>query len=107
MQDLFMRLTLDTICKIGFGVNVGSLSPLLQEVPFAKAFDECSRLIIRRYIDTFWKVKRALNIGAEAQLRKKIHVLDSFLYNIIETRHADMDAAKALGQSEVIRASSA
>ncbi|CAM6012359.1 unnamed protein product [Sphagnum balticum] len=101
LQDLFMRLTLDTICKIGFGVNVGSLSPLLQEVPFAKAFDECSRLIIRRYIDTFWKVKRALNIGAEAQLRKKILVLDSFLYNIIETRHADMDAAKALGQSEV------
>ncbi|CAM6042745.1 unnamed protein product [Sphagnum compactum] len=101
LQDLFMRLTLDSICKIGFGVEIGCLSPSLPEVPFAKAFDECNRLVIRRYIDIFWKIKRALNIGTEAQLRKNIQVMDSFLYKVIETRRADVDAAKALHQSEV------
>ncbi len=107
MQDLFMRLTLDSICKIGFGVEIGCLSPSLPEVPFAKAFDECNRLVIRRYIDIFWKIKRALNIGTEAQLRKNIQVMDSFLYKVIETRRADEDAAKALHQSEVIKSSTA
>lgn len=96
-----MRLTLDSICKIGFGVDIGSLSPLLPAIPFARAFDEANRLIIRRYIDFTWKLKRYLNVGAEAQLRQCVQVVDSFIYKVIETRRAEMDAARALDQSQV------
>ncbi|CAM6108971.1 unnamed protein product [Calypogeia fissa] len=90
MQDCFMRLTLDSICKVGFGVDIGYLTPELPALPFATAFDEGQRLIIRRYIDVFWKIKRALNIGVEARLKSCIHVMDTFLYDIIDKRRREM-----------------
>ncbi|KAJ7529974.1 hypothetical protein O6H91_15G073300 [Diphasiastrum complanatum] len=90
LQDLFMRLTLDSICKIGFGVDVGCLTPSLPIIPFAAAFDEANELLIRRYVDFTWKIKRALNIGSEARLRKCIEVVNSFLYEVIEARRAEM-----------------
>ncbi|KAJ7195390.1 hypothetical protein O6H91_Y511700 [Diphasiastrum complanatum] len=90
LQDLFMRLTLDSICKIGFGVDVGCLSPSLPTVPFAAAFDDANVRIIRRYVDFTWKIKRALNVGEEAKLRKCIAVVNSFIYKVIEARRAEM-----------------
>eukprot|EP00250_Pteridium_aquilinum_P024509 c29186_g1_i1 orf=171-1754(+) len=95
LQDLFMRLTLDSICEVGFGVDPESLSPELPAVPFANGFDEANRLIIRRYVDFFWKVKRALNVGAEAQLRKCVQVVDDFIYGVINTRRAELKAAQS------------
>lgn len=98
-----MRLTLDSICKVGFGVDIGSLSPSLPAIPFANAFDEANRLIVRRYIDPFWKLKRTLTIGGEAKLKKCINVVDTFIYKVIETRRAEMSAASTLDQDKVIR----
>ncbi|KAG6553429.1 hypothetical protein Mapa_005164 [Marchantia paleacea] len=100
LQDLFMRLTLDSICKVGFGVDIGSLSPMLPAIPFANAFDEANRLIVRRYIDMFWKLKRTLNIGGEGKLKKCINVVNSFIYKVIETRRAEMSAASTLDQDK-------
>ncbi|KAJ7528430.1 hypothetical protein O6H91_15G003300 [Diphasiastrum complanatum] len=101
LQDLFMRLTLDSICKVGFGVDVGCLSPLLPKVPFATAFDEANELVIKRYIDVFWKLKRALNVGSEARLRQCVQVIDSFLYKVIETRKVELNCANAIDHGEV------
>ncbi|BBN19245.1 protein MpCYP704-like20 [Marchantia polymorpha subsp. ruderalis] len=97
-KDLFMLLTLDSICRVGFGVDIGSLSPSLPAIPFAIAFDEANRLIVRRYIDLFWKLKRTLNIGGEAKLKKCIHVVESFIYKVIETGRAEMSATFTLDQ---------
>ncbi|KAI5067023.1 hypothetical protein GOP47_0017551 [Adiantum capillus-veneris] len=94
LQDLFMRLTLDSICEVAFGVDPESLSPELPSVPFANAFDEANRLIIRRYVDIFWKVKRALNLGAEARLRRCVQVVDDFIYGVINTRRAELKDAQ-------------
>ena len=85
-----MRLTLDTICKIGFGVDLGSLSPELPELPFAKAFDDSNKLIIRRYVDYTWKIKRFLNVGAEAKLRECVECVNTFIYGVINTRRAEI-----------------
>lgn len=95
MQDLFMRLTLDSICKIGFGVDMGNLSPLLPEVPFAAAFDKANYIVTLRFVDPFWKLKRLLNIGSEALLKKSLHVVDDFTYHVIRTRRAEMESSKA------------
>ncbi|MCO5613015.1 hypothetical protein L7F22_067288 [Adiantum nelumboides] len=95
LQDLFMCLTLDSICEVGFGVDPESLSPELPSVPFANAFDEANRLIIRRYVDVFWKVKRTLNLGAEARLRKCVQVVDDFIYGVINRRRAELKDAQS------------
>lgn len=98
MQDLFMRLTLDSICNIGFGVSLGSLSPDLPEVPFMKAFDDSNKLIIRRYVDYTWKIKRSLNVGGEAKLRKCVETVDGFIYNVINTRRLELKTSQDSGE---------
>ncbi|KAK1286098.1 hypothetical protein QJS10_CPB20g01579 [Acorus calamus] len=91
IQDLFMRSTLDSIFKVGFGVELDSLSGLNEEGRrFAKAFDESSELILRHYIDFTWKIKRFFNIGSEAKLRKNVQVLDDLVYRVIQQKRESM-----------------
>ncbi|KAJ6851147.1 cytochrome P450 704C1-like [Iris pallida] len=87
IQDLFMKSTLDSIFQVGFGVELDSLSGSNQEGNrFAKAFDVASDMILWRYIDIFWKVKKYLGIGSEAELKKNIKVIDDFVYKVIRSK---------------------
>ncbi|KAH7300159.1 hypothetical protein KP509_24G047200 [Ceratopteris richardii] len=90
LQDLFMRITLDSICQVGFGVSLGSLSPELPDIPFAKAFDTVNEIITIRFFNAFWPIERALNIGKEKILKKEVGVLNSFTANIIHQRRLEL-----------------
>jgi len=82
-----MRSTLDSIFQVGFGVQLDTLSRTSEEGSrFAKAFDIASDLILWRYVDIFWKIKRFLRIGSEAELRENIRVIDDFIYQLIESK---------------------
>ncbi|XP_024517947.1 cytochrome P450 704B1 [Selaginella moellendorffii] len=102
LQDLFLRLTLDSICKIGFGVEIGCLRPDLPLIPFAHAFDYGNTLIIRRYIDMFWKIKRFFNAGSERELKRCIRVMDDFLYRVIERRRQELKQSKDVGRPDIL-----
>lgn len=70
MQDLLMKSTLDSIFKVGFGVELNTLSGLDDSVSsFTKAFDDSNAIVYWRYVDILWKVKRFLNVGLEASLK--------------------------------------
>jgi cytochrome P450 len=97
MQDLFMRMTLDSICKVGFGVEIGTLYLQLPENPFARAFDTANIVVTLRFIDPLWRVKRFLLIGSEALLNQSIQAVDSFTYSVIRKRKAEIEKAKANG----------
>ncbi|CAD5316750.1 unnamed protein product [Arabidopsis thaliana] len=84
MQELLMRMTLDSICKVGFGVEIGTLAPELPENHFAKAFDTANIIVTLRFIDPLWKMKKFLNIGSEALLGKSIKVKHDILSRFIE-----------------------
>ncbi|KAL0801344.1 hypothetical protein Bca101_056520 [Brassica carinata] len=90
MQELLMRMTLDSICKVGFGVEIGTLAPELPENRFAKAFDTANIIVTLRFIDPLWKMKKYLNIGSEALLGKSIKVVDDFTYSMIRRRKAEI-----------------
>ncbi|XP_002963764.2 cytochrome P450 704B1 [Selaginella moellendorffii] len=90
MQDLFMRMTLDSICKLGFGVEIGTLSASLPENKFAIAFDNANAWVTNRFVDPFWKVGSLLKLGREAQLAKNAKIVDDFTYNVIKTRRAEL-----------------
>eukprot|EP01018_Ginkgo_biloba_P037642 Gb_34117 [translate_table: standard] len=90
MQDMFMRMTFDSICEVGFGVEICSLSPSLPNVPFASAFDSCNSIIASRYGDPLWKFKKLFNIGMEAKLKEDRSVIDGFIYGIIQRRREAM-----------------
>ncbi|KAL0551679.1 hypothetical protein IC582_010768 [Cucumis melo] len=94
MQELLTRMTLDSICKVGFGVEIGSLAPNLPENKFAKAFDTANMIVTLRFIDPLWKIKRFLNLGSEALLDKSIKIIDDFTYSVIATRKKEIQEAQ-------------
>ncbi|XP_048132559.1 cytochrome P450 704C1-like [Rhodamnia argentea] len=87
MQDVLMRCTLDSIFKVGFGVELNCLEGSSKEGrAFMKAFDEANALTYRRYVDPAWKLKRLLKIGSEARLRNNIKLIDNFVHQLIRTK---------------------
>ncbi|GMI66907.1 cytochrome P450, family 704, subfamily A, polypeptide 2 [Hibiscus trionum] len=87
IQDLFLKSTLDSIFKVGFGVELDSIcGSNVEGKEFATAFDDSSALTLFRYVDIFWKIKRFLNIGSEAALKKSKKVVDDFVYKLIHSK---------------------
>ncbi|KAA8532963.1 hypothetical protein F0562_032920 [Nyssa sinensis] len=93
MQELLMRMTLDSICKVGFGVEIGTLAPHLPDNHFAQAFDTANIIVTLRFIDPLWKIKKFLNVGSEAVLDQSIKNIDDFTYSVIQKRKAEIEAA--------------
>nr|GMD29616.1 cytochrome P450 704B1 [Ipomoea batatas] len=99
MQDLLMRMTLDSICKVGFGVEIGTLAPNLPENRFAKAFDAANIIVTLRFIDPLWKIKKFLNVGSEAILDQSIRTIDDFTYAVIRKRKAEIEETQKTEKS--------
>jgi hypothetical protein len=89
-QDVLMRLTLESICHIGFGVRLGALtsadgSPEASE--FAKAFDLANQVAAERFLSpVIWKVKRMLRIGGEGKMVKAVEGINRFADGVIRRR---------------------
>lgn len=87
MQDLFMKATLDSISKVAFGVKLDSMCGSNEEgTKFGSAFDDASAMTLYRYVDIFWTIKKSLNIGSEATLKRCIKVVDDFVYKLIHSK---------------------
>ncbi|KAB2630116.1 cytochrome P450 704C1-like [Pyrus ussuriensis x Pyrus communis] len=87
IQDLFLKATLDSIVKILLGIELDTLYGTNEEcIRFANAFDEGNEMTMYRYFDFTWKIRRFLNIGSEAVLKKNIKVVDQFIYNLINSK---------------------
>ncbi|XP_059278339.1 cytochrome P450 704B1 [Lycium ferocissimum] len=102
MQDLLMRMTLDSICKVGFGVEIGTLDPNLPENSFAKAFDAANVIVTLRFIDPLWKIKKFLNIGSEAILDQSIRTIDDFTYSVIRKRKAEIETNEKVNKHDLL-----
>ncbi|PIM98252.1 Cytochrome P450 CYP4/CYP19/CYP26 subfamily [Handroanthus impetiginosus] len=103
MQELLMRMTLDSICKVGFGVEIGTLAPNLPDNQFAKAFDTANIIVTLRFINPLWKVKKFLNVGSEAVLDQSIKTIDDFTYSVIKRRKAEIEETLGINKDEKIK----
>ncbi|XP_020248619.1 cytochrome P450 704C1-like [Asparagus officinalis] len=91
INDLFMKSTLDSIFKVGFGVELDTLSGSNKDGKiFAQAFDDSSAQLLRRFVDVLWKMKRFLNVGLEAKMKKDIKFIDNFVYTLINKKIEQM-----------------
>ncbi|XP_044505318.1 cytochrome P450 704C1-like [Mangifera indica] len=87
MQNLFMKATLDSVFKVILGIDLDALSGTYEEgARFTQAFDTANGFTSYRFVDFFWKIKRFLNIGSEAKLKKSIKVVDDFVYKLIKSK---------------------
>ncbi|XP_057852061.2 cytochrome P450 704C1 isoform X2 [Cryptomeria japonica] len=93
-RGLLLKSTMDSICKVGFGIEMNSLSKSNSgsEASFARAFDTANGMVLWRYLDITWKFKRYFNIGSEAILRESIETVDDFIYKIIQSRRQEISA---------------
>ncbi|PRQ59949.1 putative abieta-7,13-dien-18-ol hydroxylase [Rosa chinensis] len=87
IQDLFMKSTLDSIIKILLGNELDSISGKDDEGNrFSHAFESGQEATLYRLFDMFWKIKRFLNIGKEAELKKNIKEIDQFVNKLIKSK---------------------
>ncbi|PIA57480.1 hypothetical protein AQUCO_00600306v1 [Aquilegia coerulea] len=100
MQELLMRLTLDSICKVGFGVEIGTLAPHLPNNSFAKSFDTAQIIVTLRFINPLWRIKKFFNVGSEALLDQSIKTIDDFTYSVIRKRKAEIKEARATNEND-------
>ncbi|RZC73118.1 hypothetical protein C5167_048597 [Papaver somniferum] len=93
-QDLFLKATLDSTLQVAFGIQLDSMCGSSDEgTLFANAFDDSSEMTAWRYVDASWTIKRFLNIGPEAKLKKNVKVIDEFVYKLIHTKIDQMSCS--------------
>jgi cytochrome P450 len=81
-QDLCMRLTLDVMVEMAFGVELDSLTN--PNVAFGQAFCELQAACHDRFNDLFWEWRKRWCWGArEVKIRQCAKVLDDFCFDII------------------------
>ncbi|RZC85284.1 hypothetical protein C5167_041468 [Papaver somniferum] len=95
IQDLFLRMTLDSTCKVGLGEEIGSLGHELSDNLFAKAFDQATSTVTYRFDNPLWRLQRFFNFGCEALFVQSIQVIDEFTYSLIHKRKAEYEEAKS------------
>ena len=89
---------MDSIFKVTFGYEIGTLAPELPYSPFADAFSLTNEIASSRFMNPFWKLQRAFNIGSEARIAQSSKVVDDFIYGVIEARKSQhfQDSVSAL-----------
>ncbi|KAH7862938.1 hypothetical protein Vadar_011323 [Vaccinium darrowii] len=103
VQDLLMSFTMDSIFKVGFGVDLNCLQGSSKEGSvILKAFDDSNALTYWRYVDPFWKLKRFFNIGSEASLKKNIKLIDDFVFSVISTKRKQLSVQQDCNDKEDI-----
>lgn len=80
-----MKSTLESILKLSFGIDLGDgIQGSNEEVTkFSTAFDTSSAMTLWRYVDVLWPIKKILNIGSEATLKRNMKIVDEYIYKLI------------------------
>ncbi|TMW62705.1 hypothetical protein Poli38472_005323 [Pythium oligandrum] len=102
--NLLNRFTIDAFAEIGFGVSMKSMESE-EEHPFQKAFDRVQRATMLRLVRPtwFWKLQKALQIGAERQLREDVRTIDRMVLDIIaQSMHHRHSHGKASDKVDLV-----
>jgi len=91
-KKMFFRYTMDSFTEIAFGESVESLS--VETHPFSTSFDRAHQMLLDRYYDPLWVIKKKLNIGREKRIAQEIANLHKFANEVIAKRHQDEKAGK-------------
>eukprot|EP00756_Hemistasia_phaeocysticola_P009544 Hpha_TRINITY_DN14915_c0_g2::TRINITY_DN14915_c0_g2_i1::g.144440::m.144440 len=99
LQPFFYRYTFDTINEIAFGRAVNSLGGDARDIAFQEAFDRAQARVARRVLvpEMLWTAQRALGLGEEAQMKKDVEFINSYLAAVIKDR-AEGGEAEGDGQ---------
>ncbi|XP_057750678.1 alkane hydroxylase MAH1-like [Arachis stenosperma] len=105
LQDMFQRLTFDSICSIVLGFDPKCLpnNPTeFQEVAFEKAFNKMEDTIFYRHIvpRCLWKLQKRLRIGQEKNSNESQQIVDQFLHQCISSRNEEQSGINCAKDDE-------
>ncbi|GMI80907.1 cytochrome P450, family 94, subfamily C, polypeptide 1 [Hibiscus trionum] len=89
LQEVFRRVSFDIICWFSFGIDPRCLELSLPMSKFSTAFDVASKLSAERAMNVSplaWKIKRALNLGSEKELKRAVQIIDVLAKEVIRQR---------------------
>ncbi|MBA0551378.1 hypothetical protein Golob_022266 [Gossypium lobatum] len=89
LQDVFKRFSFDVICWFSFGIDPSCLELSLPMSKLAMAFDLASKLSAERAMNVsplVWKIKRALSLGSEKELKRAIERINLLAKEVIRQR---------------------
>mmetsp|Transcript_107361 Transcript_107361/g.333602 ORF Transcript_107361/g.333602 Transcript_107361/m.333602 type:complete len:511 (-) Transcript_107361:32-1564(-) len=93
MFNLMNRFTLDTIGRIGFSKDIGSLED--PSSPFLRSFDRAQQILILRFwTNPAWKVLRWLGVGWERELKEHLGRLDGYARGIVRELRQKAEAGQ-------------
>lgn len=105
LQQLFLRLALDSFGKAIFGIEFKTLStPATEKHEFAEAFDFLIANIDARILNPFWHWTDYLTPGKTAKLAHSIGVLDKHAAQAIAARWAEQEMPRSQEEEEEARA---
>ncbi|CDP15011.1 unnamed protein product [Coffea canephora] len=94
LQDVLRRFAFDTICKVSLGMDPRCLDISQPVPPLAIAFDKASEICARRGvapIPAVWKMRRALNLGSEKELKEAVDLVHGCVDDIIQTKKTKLN----------------
>uniref|UniRef100_A0A2N9JBU3 Cytochrome P450 n=1 Tax=Fagus sylvatica TaxID=28930 RepID=A0A2N9JBU3_FAGSY len=91
IQDLLMKSALDSLFQVAFGIELDSMCGSNEEGKnFSNAFNDSSEMTLWRYVDIFWRIKKFLNIGSEATLKRRLKIVNDFVFKLIHRKIEQM-----------------
>lgn len=84
IAKLMKRFTLQVFTEIGFGVRMDFLESE-EEHSFERAFENATHITAKRFFmpTWIWKLQRLLDVGAEAELKRSMDVINKAAMDII------------------------
>lgn len=99
--NLLNRFTMEAFAEIGFGIHMNCID-IEKDHPFQTAFDGAQRILALRFTRPtwFWKIQRWLDVGAEAEFRRHIGIIDSTVLEIVMKSIARYNSAAPTDDQE-------
>ncbi|KAL8208240.1 hypothetical protein R6Q57_007652 [Mikania cordata] len=96
LQDVLLRFTFDNTCAVAFGVDSGCLEVELPEMPFAKAFETVTFMILMRFLIPryLWKPMKFFKLGFEKTLHEAVKVVHEFSEKTVRERKMELSSNK-------------
>lgn len=103
LQEIFQRLTFDTMCKLILDYDQQSLSLDFPYIPCEKAMPDIAEVIFNRHLFPVivWKLQRLFRMGDERRLSDAWKTIDQFVYECLARMQngsaSDNEEKKTLG----------
>ncbi|KAL1553967.1 jasmonoyl-L-amino acid 12-hydroxylase [Salvia divinorum] len=94
MQEVLRRFAFDTICQVSLGMDPSCLDMSRPPLPLSAAFDAASEISAMRGaapVFAVWKLKRALNLGPEKDLKDAVKIVRGCVDEMICCKKEMMD----------------